>query len=186
MLSTFARRLSSGFYPRRRRRLSELEIKARKSVKRLCSREPARGFQVLLEKQTPQWLVMVYSAREGVSGHLLLGCAVASAGRGGYHCGFIGWVDQWHDSEWLVDFQHMSNDRDYALVYGRVLDPRVDRVEVEFDDGQILRERPTDGAYAAFAVGAGVGLELRVIGVDGEVLQRVEPRYPPADLRLRL
>jgi hypothetical protein len=78
-----------------------------------------------------------------------------------------------------VDARNAPGEERFALVYGRAPHPSVHAVEVTFDDGRILRERPTNGVFAALAPGARAGLELHALRAGGELLRRLTLPYGP-------
>ena len=83
--------------------------------------------------------------------------------------------------EGLVEYEvgggHARN-ADYALVFGRILDPRVAAIEATFDTNETLRDEPTDDVFAVVAEGANAVCELRFLAPDGTVLQRDTPSSP--------
>lgn len=64
---------------------------------------------------------------------------------------------------------------DYALVFGRVLDPQVVAVEATFDNNQVLRDERTDDVFAILADGANAVCEVRLLASDDTVLERSVP-----------
>lgn len=154
-------------------RFSELEAEAHKDARDFCGIGLARDFRVLLRQKTTEWRIIVYSARCLPSRDLAFGCSVVSVanGEGG---GGTTRIARSLPEESLVDcYSHTSHGR-YALAYGRVLDARVDAVEVVFTDGRTVRERPANGVYAAFAPEVERGVQLRTMDVTGSILQQLD------------
>jgi hypothetical protein len=66
----------------------------------------------------------------------------------------------------------------YAVFFGKVLDPEVATVEVTFNNGKTLRDTSTDGLFLLVSPGATTACDVRVLGVDKQILQRDELVYP--------
>ncbi|MBD1844114.1 hypothetical protein H6F89_12015 [Cyanobacteria bacterium FACHB-63] len=62
----------------------------------------------------------------------------------------------------------------YAVFYGEVLSPTVAAVEVTFNNGKVLRDNTLDGTLLLVAPGATAICDVRVLGVDNQILQRDE------------
>jgi hypothetical protein len=62
--------------------------------------------------------------------------------------------------------------RDYTYISGRALTPEVVAVETTFSTGQNLRDRVTNGVFGMILPRATGIVELRVLGANGQVLQR--------------
>ena len=58
------------------------------------------------------------------------------------------------------------------LVYGRILSADVSAVEVMFENGETLQEAGTNGVFAILFPAGRQFAELRLIGQQGEILQR--------------
>jgi hypothetical protein len=74
----------------------------------------------------------------------------------------------------------LERNADYALVFGRILDPQVVAVEATFDDKQTLRGEPAEKNFAIVAPGAGAVCELRVLGSDDQLFKQIVPDFLPA------
>lgn len=73
------------------------------------------------------------------------------------------------------------NPRDrYAVFFGQVLSPKVATVEVTFNNGKILRDNATDSLFLLVAPGATGVCDVRVLGIDKQILQRDEIISPEA------
>lgn len=70
-----------------------------------------------------------------------------------------------------------SADR-YTILYGRVLKPKVAVVEATFDNGKVVRDRPSNGVFALISIGATSICELRVMGPDNQILQQIDLLVP--------
>lgn len=62
----------------------------------------------------------------------------------------------------------------HAVFYGEVLSPNVAAVEVTFNNGKVLRDTGLDGMLLLVASGATGVCDVRVLGVDNQILQRDE------------
>lgn len=101
----------------------------------------------------------------------------------------IGWQVSGSDSyspkalqtrpETLIDYnisrsEKQQGDR-YTILYGQVLKPKVAVVEATFNDGQILRDRSSNGVFALMALGATGVCEVRILGTDNQILRQEDP-----------
>ncbi len=76
----------------------------------------------------------------------------------------------------LVDYRisksvKQGSDR-YIVLYGQALKPKVAMVEATFDNGQIVRDRSVNGAFALIGPGAAGVCEVRILGADHQILQQ--------------
>ncbi len=62
----------------------------------------------------------------------------------------------------------------HAVFYGEVLSPTVAAVEVTFNNGKVLRDTGLDGMLLLVASDATGVCDVRVLGVDNQILQRDE------------
>jgi hypothetical protein len=76
-----------------------------------------------------------------------------------YHFGFQDAIDQ--------NGQPVS----YSLVYGRILDPAVHRVEAVFSDGIVVQETPASSVFRLLVAHASMACTLRVLDVQGNVIE---------------
>jgi hypothetical protein len=68
-----------------------------------------------------------------------------------------------------------SPDGGLSIVYGIFLSNEVNAVEATFNNGQVVRDRPKDGAYAMFVEEIADWCEIRVLGHEGQVLETIRP-----------
>lgn len=66
----------------------------------------------------------------------------------------------------------------YTILYGQVLKPKVTAVEATFDNGKILRDESGNGVFGLISPGSTAVCELRVLGVDNQILQREDLTLP--------
>lgn len=64
-------------------------------------------------------------------------------------------------------------DRTYTYIHGRALRPEVGAVEAPFDDGEVGRDTVEDGHFGFISADSRGPCELRVLGENGALLQRV-------------
>ncbi|MGQ9872034.1 hypothetical protein [Leptodesmis sp.] len=88
-------------------------------------------------------------------------------------------------AEQLIDYgvSHSkleASDR-YLIVYGQILNSKVGSVEVTFNNGQVLRDSGSDGAFALVAPGATGICELRILGTNNQILRKDELASPKPD-----
>ncbi len=88
-------------------------------------------------------------------------------------------------AEQLIDYgvsrsQVEGSDR-YLILYGQILNPKVAAVEVTFNNGQVLRDKGVDGAFALVSPGATGICELRILGTDNQILRKDELAKPKPD-----
>jgi hypothetical protein len=88
-------------------------------------------------------------------------------------------------AEQLIDYgvshsRPEESDR-YLILYGQILNPKVGAVEVTFNNGQVLRDSGSDGAFALVAPGATGICELRILGTDNQILRKDELANPKPD-----
>ena len=62
----------------------------------------------------------------------------------------------------------------YTVFYGEILSPNVAAVEVTFNDGKVLRDTGLDGMLLLVAPEATGICDVRMLGVDNQILQRDE------------
>ena len=62
----------------------------------------------------------------------------------------------------------------HAVFYGQVLSPNVAAVEVTFNNGKVLRDKGLDQKVLLVARGATGICDVRVLGIDNQILQREE------------
>jgi hypothetical protein len=62
----------------------------------------------------------------------------------------------------------------HTIFYGQVLTANVAAVEVTFNNGKVLRDRGLDGMLLLVAPGATGICDVRILGVDNQILQREE------------
>jgi hypothetical protein len=78
----------------------------------------------------------------------------------------------------LIDYgvgQTLSKAKErHAVFYGQVLAPNVAAVEVTFNNGKVLRDRGLDQKFLLVAPGATGICDVRVLGVDNQILHREE------------
>ncbi len=68
----------------------------------------------------------------------------------------------------------------YTIYYGRVLTPEVMTIELYLDNGHTLRETPRDGIFMLISESTISVSELRLLDMDGQVLQRLDgTELPP-------
>jgi hypothetical protein len=75
----------------------------------------------------------------------------------------------------LVQFRvsrsgNVEGDR-HTVLYGQVFSPKVTAIEASFDNGQVLRGDSSNGVFALVAPKASGVCEVRVIGIDNQILQ---------------
>ena len=73
--------------------------------------------------------------------------------------------------------KNVGGDR-HTVIYGEILIPKVAAVEVTFDNGKTLRDEGKDGILTMALPEAVEVREVRVLGADGQVLQR-DSTSPP-------
>lgn len=83
----------------------------------------------------------------------------------------------------LIEYQYLSDGTRSSfcpMIYGRVLtSAKVTAVEATFNNGQTLRYKTTDGVFALISSkDADSAHYLRVLGVDGQVLEDVDLSQP--------
>ncbi len=96
-------------------------------------------------------------------------------------------------AEQLIDYgvsrsKPEESDR-YLILYGQILNPKVGAVEATFNNGQVLRDSGSDGAFALVAPDATGICELRILGTDNQILRKDElakPKPDPMNLPNRL
>lgn len=76
--------------------------------------------------------------------------------------------------EYSVDRNSPKAKERHAVFYGEVLSPNVAAVEVTFNNGKVLRDTGLDGMLLLVASGATGVCDVRVLGVDNQILQRDE------------
>ncbi|MBW4474190.1 MAG: hypothetical protein KME45_28015 [Stenomitos rutilans HA7619-LM2] len=160
-------------------------------------RAKAEGLKVLSAQAWPQGVIILYSAlcpvvrgnekatMQPVFGHQVVkrhGATWQVSGSDSY-----GTVLEPSPSRQLVEYgisRSSNGDRSsqaverYAILYGRVLQPKVLAVEAMFDNGKILRGRSSNGVFALLAAGATGVCELRVLGADNQILQQEDLIVP--------
>lgn len=62
----------------------------------------------------------------------------------------------------------------HAVFYGEIVSPAVAAVEVTFNNGKVLRDSALDGMLLLVAPGATGICDVRMLGVDNQILQRDE------------
>lgn len=67
----------------------------------------------------------------------------------------------------------LDRNANYALVYGQALNAQVAAVEATFNNRQVVRDNLSDTGFILFATGANDVCELRVLGKEGQLLQRI-------------
>ncbi|MCL6436906.1 MAG: hypothetical protein K6T90_22415 [Leptolyngbyaceae cyanobacterium HOT.MB2.61] len=77
---------------------------------------------------------------------------------------------------------NLNGDR-YTVLYGQALKPKVATIEATFNNGQILRDRSSDGAFVLIATGATGVCEVRILGSDNQILRQEEPVIPKQIIR---
>lgn len=75
---------------------------------------------------------------------------------------------------WVSRSTSANGDR-YTILSGQVFSPKVTAIEASFDNGQVLRNNASNGVFALVAPDAMEICEVRVIGLDNQILQ-VEER----------
>jgi hypothetical protein len=88
-------------------------------------------------------------------------------------------------AEQLIDYgvgrsRPEESDR-YLILYGQILNPKVTAVEATFNNGQVLRDSGSDGAFALAASDATGICELRILGTDNQILRKDELAKPKPD-----
>jgi hypothetical protein len=73
--------------------------------------------------------------------------------------------------------KNVGGDR-HTVIYGEVLKPKVAAVEATFDNGRTLRDEGKDGILAMVLPEAVEVREIRVLGADGQILQRDSTSSP--------
>lgn len=68
----------------------------------------------------------------------------------------------------------------HAVFYGKVLSANVATVEVTFNNGKVLRDKGLDQKLLLVAPGATGICDVRVLGIDNQILQREEVVSPTA------
>lgn len=166
----------------------------------------AQGFQVLGTHRWAKGVIVLYSAMcptndgkastQRVFGHQVMkrdgmGWQVSSGDSFGME-NSAKKTDQ-KTAEQLIDYgMSRSNpeERDrYLILYGQILNPKVGAVEVTFNNGQVLRDSGSDGAFALVAPDATGICELRILGTDNQILRKDElakPGLEPTNLPNRL
>ncbi|MBD1871523.1 hypothetical protein H6F95_30320 [Cyanobacteria bacterium FACHB-471] len=76
-----------------------------------------------------------------------------------------------------VNRENQQSDRP-AMIYGEILSPDVTAIEVIFDTGESLRQENKDGVFAIASPEATEVREIRVLGENGQILQRDTNRLP--------
>jgi hypothetical protein len=76
--------------------------------------------------------------------------------------------------EYGVGRKNSQNGDRYAVFFGKVLDSEVAAVEVTFNNGKTLRDTSTDGLFLLVSPGATAACDVRVLGIDKQILQRDE------------
>ncbi len=70
------------------------------------------------------------------------------------------------------------NEEHYAILYGQVLQPKVLAVEATFDNGKTLRDETHNGSFVLISAGATGVCELRVLGLDNQILRQEKLTVP--------
>jgi len=74
-------------------------------------------------------------------------------------------------------------EQDFSVVCGRSLSPTVSAVEVQFADGQVLRDQVTNQMFFIAVQGVVAACTVSVIGVNGTLLEHFAPTYIARDGR---
>jgi hypothetical protein len=82
-----------------------------------------------------------------------------------------------HNSPHHHNSPHQRGDR-YTIVYGQVLSSKVTAVEATFDTGEIFRNRVRSKTFALVAPNADRVCELRILGIDNQILRKQELDRP--------
>lgn len=84
----------------------------------------------------------------------------------------------------LVEFgisQGKKGREPLTILYGQVLSPKVAAIAATFDNGRVLREEIHQGTFVLVGIGATRLCELRILGMDHQILRQEElhgPSYP--------
>ncbi|MER3435023.1 MAG: hypothetical protein C4288_16795 [Leptolyngbya sp. ERB_1_1] len=155
------------------------------------SQTEAKNFQVLTVRKWSEGMVALYRGNcerdrstqsKDATRQSLLSYRVVK--RNGMEWNLLStgsYVSQQSDSEnskklleYNVGRSNTKGKERHAVFYGEIVSPTVAAVEVTFNNGKVLRDSSLDGMLLLVAPGATGICDVRVLGVDNQILQRDE------------
>ncbi|MGA7937425.1 MAG: hypothetical protein WCA35_27995 [Kovacikia sp.] len=153
------------------------------------SKVKAEDFQVVSTQKWAQGVVVLYRAlcpgkdqkspMQTIFGHKVVkrnGISWQVSGGANYET-----RDSEEASGQLVEYgisSSMGKSDRYTILYGQILKPKVAAVEVTFNNGKILRDWSSNGAFVLIAPGATGVCELRLLGADNQILRQEDLAVP--------